>query len=602
MINKQIENLKKLSYVLPGNPGVYQFYDKFDKIIYIGKAKNLKKRVSSYFANTQLNTKTRILVRKIVDIKHIIVSTEQDALLLENSLIKKYQPRYNILLKDDKSYPWICIKNEDFPRVFSTRNPIKDGSLYFGPYTSGKMVKLIINLIHQLYKLRNCNYKLSPKNIASGKFKVCLEYHIGNCLAPCIAQQSENEYNESIEQIKNILKGNLSTVIDYLSKIMVKYSENFEFEKAQIVKEKLNLLKTFQSKSTVVSAKIHNIDVFSYVEKDKIACVNYLKVINGAIIQSYTAELKGNLEETKKELLNYAVIDIRNRLSSTSKEILLPFSIIDSFDNVKIVIPQRGDKKQLLDLSTRNAKYFLLEKLRQKNKNLENTPVNRKLLTLLNDLHLKELPIHIECFDNSNIQGTNPVASCVVFKNTKPSKKEYRYFNIKTVVGANDFASMQEVVYRRYKRLLNEKKLLPQLIVIDGGKGQLKFAKKALDSLGISDKIAIIGIAKRLEEIFFPNDSVPIYLDKNSESLKIIQHLRNEAHRFAINFHRQKRSNSLINTELNNISGIGEKTIVLLFSEYKSVEKIKELTMDELSTQIGQDKAKKIINYFKKYN
>ena len=598
MVNKQIQDLKKIVKGLPSSPGVYQFYDKLNRIIYIGKAKNLKNRVYSYFAKTQINAKTRILVNKIVDIKHIIVSTEQDALLLENTLIKKYQPRYNILLKDDKSYPWICIKNEHFPRVFSTRNPVKDGSLFFGPYTSGKMVKLIINLVHQLYKLRNCNYKLSQDNIASGKFKVCLEYHIGNCLAPCIAQQSENEYDNAIGQIKNILRGNLSTVIDYLSKLMISYSENFEFEKAQIVKEKLNLLKTFQSKSTVVSSKIHNVDVFSYVEKDKLVCVNYLKVVNGSIIQSYTAELKSSLEESQSELLNYAVNDIRQRLSSTSKEIILPFNVTDRFDDIKITIPQRGDKMQLLDLSMRNAKYFLLEKVRQKANNLENTPVNRKLLTLYNDLHLKELPIHIECFDNSNIQGADPVASCVVFKNTKPSKRDYRHYNIKTVIGANDFASMQEVVFRRYKRLIDEKQSLPQLVVIDGGKGQLSFAKKALDSLGISNEVAIIGIAKRLEEIYFPSDSVPLYLDKNSESLKIIQQLRNEAHRFAIAFHRQKRSNNLINSELNEISGIGEKTIILLFSKFKSVEKIKELTLDELAIHIGKDKAMKIKKYF----
>ena len=597
-VNTRVEYLKTVISGFPENPGIYQFYDSDDRIIYIGKAKNIKKRVSSYFIANQPNNKTRILVKKIVKITFVVVSSEQDALLLENSLIKKYKPRYNILLKDDKSFPWICVKNEPFPRVFLTRNPTKDGSRYFGPYTSAKMVRVILDLIKQLYKLRTCNYNLANENIKANKYKVCLEYHIGNCLAPCVGKQNESDYLVSINEIEKILKGNLGTVIEYLNHLMIKASDKYDFEKAQIIKEKLDLLKNYKSKSQIVSIKLNNIDVFSFVRKEEFAFVNYLRIANGSIIQSYNLELKSLLGESKEELLSYAIVEINQRLSLNSKEVILPFPVEYSLEGINISIPKRGERKKLVDLSMRNAKYFMLESIRNKSINKNETSVNRKLKTLLNDLHLSELPVHIECFDNSNIQGTNPVASCVVFKNVKPSKKDYRHFVIKTVEGANDFASMEEVVFRRYKRLLDKKLPLPQLVIIDGGKGQLSSAYKALTLLKLNNKVSLIGIAKRLEEIYFPNDSVPLYLDKNSESLKIIQQLRNEAHRFAISHHRQRRSNEFIKSELDIIKGIGEKTKTILFSKYKSIEKIKELTLEELSLQIGKDKATKIINFF----
>ncbi len=597
-INKRTEYFKSLISGFPDDPGIYQFYDTDEKIIYIGKAKNLKKRVSSYFLLNQPNNKTRLLVKKISKITYIIVESEQDALLLENSLIKKYKPRYNILLKDDKSFPWICVKNESFPRVFLTRNPQRDGSQYFGPYTSVKMVRVILGLVKHLYKLRTCNYNLNNENIKTGKYKLCLEYHIGNCLAPCVGQQSESDYLASIIEIKKILKGNLSSVIEYLNILMIEASEKYDFEKAQLIKEKLELLKNYKSKSQIVSIKLNNIDVFSFLQKDDFAYVNYLRIANGSIIQSYNLELKSLLSESKEELLSFAIIEIKQKLSLHPKEIILPFPIKYSLDEVKITVPKRGEKKHLIDLSTRNAKCYMLESQKNNNSIKKKNSTTRKLNTLAKDLHISDLPVHIECFDNSNIQGTNPVASCVVFKNTLPSKKDYRHFNIKTVEGANDFASMQEVVYRRYSRLLKEKKSLPQLIVIDGGKGQLSFAYKALSILNLEKKISIIGIAKRLEEIYFPNDSIPLYLDKNSESLKIIQHLRNEAHRFAISFHRVKRSNEFIKSELDEIKGIGEKTKIKLFDKYKSLEKIKELSLKELSSQIGKDKAQKIVSFF----
>ena len=596
--NRNIDYLKSLISVLPDKPGIYQFLDDTNKIIYIGKAKNLKKRVSSYFSKNHEHRKTAILVRNIADIKHLVVETEQDALLLENNLIKKYQPRYNIRLKDDKSYPWICIKNEPFPRVFKTRNLVKDGSKYFGPYTSIYTVRTLLELFKSEYKLRTCNYILTDENIKNGKYKVCLEYHIGNCYGPCEGLYPADKYNEGIEDITNILKGNVSGVIKHLEDIMQKMSTDLNFEEAQRIKEKYDSLKRYQSRSTVVSPTITDVDVYTIDEDDKFAYINYLKIIKGAIIQTFTLEIKKNLNESKQELLLAGIVDIRQKIFSNAKEILVPFKLENVLEGIRFVIPKRGDKRNLLDLSQRNAKYYRLEK--EKQSVLKNPKVReeRILNTIKKDLQLSVNPVQIECFDNSNLQGTNPVAACVVFKNARPSKKDYRHYNIKTVEGPNDFASMEEVVYRRYKRLLEEDKNLPQLIVIDGGKGQLSSAVLALDKLNLRGKITIIGIAKRLEEIYFPGDSVPIYINKNSETLKVIQQLRDEAHRFGITFHRNKRSKSFITSELNSIQGIGEKTTQKLLTDFKSVKKIRELKESELATSIGKAKARVVYEHF----
>jgi len=599
MINKNIDYLKSIVSALPDKPGVYQYFNEDDKIIYVGKAKNIKKRVSSYFNRTHYeNNKLKVLVSKVANIKHIVVETESDALLLENNLIKKYQPRYNVLLKDDKTFPWICVKNENFARVFYTRKVVNDGSKYYGPYTSVKMVRTLIDLIKHLYKLRTCSNNLSVENIQAGKFKTCLEYHIGNCLAPCIGKQTIKEYNKSIDQIKNILKGNIQEVITYLNKLMQQFASEFKFEEAQTIKEKIDVLSEFKSKSTIVSPTINNVDVFSLEEDDKNAYVNFLKVLNGGIVSVHTLEMKKRLSESKEELLSIAITDIRNRLQSTAKEIIIPFKIEYEWEGVGYTIPQRGDKKKLLELSQRNAKYYRLEKLKNEANRSKMPREERILKTLQGDLHLSEYPDHIECFDNSNIQGSNPVGACVVFKNSKPSKKDYRHFNIKTVEGPDDFASMSEVVYRRYKRLLDENQKLPQLIIIDGGKGQLGSALKALEDLNLRGEIAIIGIAKKLEEIYFPGDSVPLYLDKNSESLKLIQNLRNEAHRFGITFHRQKRSISQIQSELDQISGIGEKSKTDLLKTFKTVSKIRKASFEELKVVIGAKRAQIIIDFF----
>jgi len=599
-VNKNIEYIKSLVSVLPQKPGIYQYYDDSGRIIYIGKAKNLKKRVSSYFSKKHEHRKTALLVRNIADIKHMVVQSEQDALLLENNLIKKYQPRYNIQLKDDKSFPWICIKNEPFPRVFKTRELVRDGSKYFGPYTSVYTVRTLLELFKGEYKLRTCNYNLSKENIENKKFKVCLEYHIGNCYGPCEGLISESDYNQGIEDISNILKGNISGVIRHLKTIMEKMSNDLLFEEAVKVKEKYESLLRYQSRSTIVSPTITDVDVFSIEEDEKFAFVNYLKVIKGAVIQTFTLEIKKVLDETKEDLLLAGIVDIRQKIFSNAKEILVPFKVENLLENIRFKVPQKGEKKALLELSQRNAKYFRLEK--EKQTVLKNPKIReeRILNTVKKDLQLSELPHHIECFDNSNLQGTQPVAACVVFYDAKPQKKEYRHFNIKTVEGPNDFASMEEVVYRRYSRLINEGKSLPQLIVIDGGKGQLSSAVEALDKLNLRGKISIIGIAKRLEEIYFPGDSVPIYLNKNSESLKLIQQLRDEAHRFGIGFHRDKRSKAFIASELNSIEGIGEKTAQKLLKEFKSVTNIKEQSLDILSQKIGNSKALIVFNYFHK--
>jgi excinuclease ABC subunit C len=586
--------------VLPNKPGIYQYLDQTNTIIYIGKAKNLRKRVSSYFTKNHDHRKTALLVRNIADIKHMVVESEQDALLLENNLIKKYQPRYNIRLKDDKSYPWICIKNEAFPRVFKTRDLVRDGSKYFGPYTSIYTVRTLLELFKSEYKLRTCNYNLSPENIASGKYKVCLEYHIGNCKGPCEGYVSVEEYEQGIADIADILKGNISGVIKHLEGMMADMAENLNFEEAAAIKEKYDSLKRYQSRSTVVSPVITDVDVYSIEEDENFAFINYLKIIKGAIIQTFTLEIKKGLDENTEELLLAGIIEIRQKIFSNAREILVPFKLENVIENVTFRVPQRGEKKQLLDLSKRNAKYFRLEKDKQAVLKNPQVRTDRILNTIKKDLQLKELPERIECFDNSNLQGTNPVAACVVFKNAKPAKKEYRHFNIKTVEGPNDFASMEEVVYRRYRRLKEENKPLPNLIVVDGGKGQLSATMKAMDKLELRGKITVIGIAKRLEEIYFPGDSVPLYINKNSETLKVIQHLRDEAHRFGITFHRDKRSKSFIKSELGNINGIGEKTTEKLLKDFKSVKQIKLQKLDALETSIGKAKARVVYDYFQK--
>ena len=583
---------------IPNKPGVYQYFDKEGKLLYVGKAKNLKKRVSSYFTKQHDIGKTRVLVKKIVSIKHIVVETETDALLLENNLIKKYQPRYNIMLKDDKTYPWICIKKERFPRVFSTRKMIKDGSEYFGPYTNVKTVYTLLELINGLFPLRNCNYDLADKNIKSGKYKVCLEYHLDNCLGTCEGKQTEENYNKNIAAIRNILKGNFKDSLVAFKNQMEDFATNLYFEDAQKIKDKIATLMNYQSKSMIVNSKINNVDVFSIVTDEAYGYVNYLQLSYGSIIRSHTLEIKKKLEETDEQILQISVIELRQRFQSQCKEIYVPFKISVG-ENLKIYVPKLGDKKRILDLSLRNAKYYRMERFKQTKITDPNRHENRIMSQMKKDLRLSEEPRHIECFDNSNIQGTNPVAACVVFKNGKPSKKDYRKFNIKTVEGPDDFASMEEVVYRRYKRLLDEKQPLPQLIIIDGGKGQLSSSLKSLDKLELRGKIAIIGIAKRLEELFYPEDSIPLYLDKKSETLKIIQQLRNEAHRFGITFHRNKRSKEALNTRLLNIEGIGEKTIIELLKIFKSLKRLQTASFDDLSKAVGPSKAQKIINHFK---
>lgn len=592
-----VNNLELQIKVLPNAPGVYQYFDKDDKILYVGKAKNLKKRVSSYFNKVHDSAKTNILVKKIVTIKHIVVETETDALLLENNLIKSYQPRYNILLKDDKTYPWICIKKERFPRVFSTRKLIKDGSLYFGPYPNTKTVYALLDLIRDLFDLRSCSYDLSEENVDSGKFKVCLEYHIKNCKGPCEGYESEEEYKAKIDAVKAILKGNFKTSLAHLQQRMQTYASRLEFEMAQQLKLKIEALQNYQSKSTIVSPKISNVDVFSIISDESYAYVNFLQLSLGSIVRSHTMEVKKKMDEKDEDILPLIITEIRQRFVSNSTEILVPFSI-DVGEGLKVVVPKLGDKKKVLDLSTRNAKYFRIDKLKQAKIVDPDRHTNRLMATMKTDLRLSHEPRHIECFDNSNIQGSHPVAACVVFKDGKPSKKDYRHFNIKTVEGPDDFASMEEVVFRRYKRLLAEGKSLPQLIVIDGGKGQLSSALKSLDVLGLRGKIAIVGIAKRLEELFYPGDSAPLYLNKKSETLKVIQYLRNEAHRFGIEHHRNKRSKSATESDLNNIDGVGEQTLVKLIKEFKSVTRIKKLSLDELINVVGKSKANKIWSYY----
>ena len=575
---------------LPEVPGVYQYFDKQDKIIYIGKAKNVKKRVTSYFNKTVENQKTRVLVKNISRIEHVVVDSEMDALLLENNLIKKYKPRYNILLKDDKTYPWICIKNEPFPRVFFTRKVFKDGSEYFGPFTSLKTVRSLFDLVKGLYPLRSCNYDLSKEKISAQKYKVCLEYHIGNCLAPCVAAIDTASYGKNIESIRQILKGNFKEALNAFEHQMKHYAQKMEFEKAQWIKEKIEDLKNFQAKSTVVNPKISHVDVFSIFSDESYGYINYLQVSYGAIVRSHTLEIKKKLDESDATLLQLGIIEIRQLFSSTSKTVFLNEKV-SLGDELKVFVPQQGDKKKLVDLSLRNAKYFRMERFKQM-KIVDPDRHSKRIMSQMKaDLRLPQEPVHIECFDNSNIQGSNPVAACVVFKNGKPSKKEYRHYNIKTVTGPDDFASMEEVVFRRYKRLLEEDEPLPQLIVIDGGKGQLSSAVKSLDVLGLRGKISILGIAKRLEEIYFPNDSIPLYLDKKSETLKILQRARDEAHRFGITFHRNKRSKGALKSGLDTIPGVGPKTKEILLRKFKSFKRIKEASKEDLMHVLGENKG-----------
>ncbi len=596
------EDLLRAVKALPLKPGVYLFKDKMDEVIYVGMSKSLRKRVSSYFQKTHDRTKTKRLVSRVVSFDFIVVETEADALLLESSLIKKYRPRYNVLLKDDKSYPWICIKRERFPRVFTTRRLVKDGSEYFGPYASGKMMKTMLELIRQIYPLRTCNLNLSESSIEQGKHKVCLEYHIKKCLGPCEAHQSQEGYDEDIQAIRQILKGNTKEVLVLLEDKMKGLATNLEFEKAQILKEKWDLLKNYQVRSSVVSAIVNRVDVFSIISDVKYAYVNFFKIMSGAIVQSYTSEIKKQMDEPDEELLKRAIIELKERFHSESTEIITNIPVDIEGRNWHFSVPQRGDRKKLIELSEKNARYQRLERLKQMSMVDPERHGNRIMEQVKHDLRMDVLPEHIECFDNSNIQGTNPVAACVVFKKAKPSKKDYRHFNIKTVEGPDDYASMEEVVYRRYKRLKEENESLPQLIVIDGGKGQLSSALKALEKLDLRGTISIIGIAKRLEEIYFPGDPLPLYIDKRSESLKLIQQLRNEAHRFGITHHRKKRINAGITSELENIEGIGPGSIQKLLSEFRSVKIIKETTREKLEQVVGLAKAALVFDYYNKDN
>ena len=596
------DDYKQLSPTLPKQPGIYKFIDAKDVVLYVGKAKNLKNRLSSYFGNKKHQIKkVRVLVKNSSRIEYTIVETEEDALLLEATLIKKFQPRYNVQLKDGKTYPYICIKNERFPRVFVTRKVFKDGSKYFGPYTSSRRVHVIIEMINKLFQLRNCTLNLSQDNIDKGKYKVCLEYHIKNCKGACVGLESEEDYNEKIDQIKNMLSGKFSAVKRHLKEEMQVYAEAMEFEKAQRIKEKLVAFEDYQGRSTVANPSIRDVDVFTIATDEEYAYVNYLKVANGAIINAFTLELMKNLNEDETDLLTYGVRELREKFFSFSEEIVVPFEIVlPEKPDLKVTIPKVGDKRKLLDLSQKNATYFKLQKKKQEaTRENKQTPTERILNEMKKDLQMDSLPIAIECFDNSNMLGTNPVASMVHFRNTKPLKREYRHYNIKTVVGPDDFASMEEVVFRRYRRLLDEERPLPQLIVIDGGKGQLSSAYKSLEKLGIQDRIAIIGIAKRLEEIYFPNESIPLHLSKRSDTLKILQQLRNEAHRFAINFHRDQRSREFVRTELTQIPGIGEKTANKLLSHFGSVKKVKSAKIKMLVEVVGNANAEKVIRYFR---
>lgn len=591
------DELREKVSKLPTLPGVYQYFDSSGNIIYIGKAKNLKNRVLSYLNKTNQSNKTRILVRNIADLRYIVVQTEQDALLLENNLIKKYKPRYNILLKDDKTYPWICIKKEPFPKVYTTRRVVRDGSEYFGPYTSARFANTLMTLINSLYKLRTCNLPLTTPAILAGKFRVCLEYHIGNCLGPCVGKITEQDYNEYIVHIRNILKGNVSLVIEMMTQRMNEFAEELEFEKANEMKEALVALKNYQAKSTIVNSTLNNIDVFSYLEDEHYAYVNYLRIVYGAVNQVHTIALEKKVEEEKEALLSFAILEIRQLVNSHSKEIIVPFYPDIQLNGIQYVVPKIGDKKQLLELSERNVAYFKLDKDRQRAIIKEDSRFNL-LKTIKAELKLPTIPHRMECFDNSNTQGTNPVASCVVFIDGKPAKREYRKFHVKTVTGPDDFASMEEIILRRYTRMIDEGKELPDLIIIDGGKGQLHSAVNSLKKLDLYGKIPVIGLAKRMEEIYYPGDKEPYLLAKNSVTLKTLMHIRDEAHRFGITFHRQLREKPLTKSVLNDIKGIGMKSETQLMIHFKSVENIKTANLDQLIAAVGLAKARIVYEYF----
>ena len=593
------EDFKAISETIPHEPGVYRFLDEEGTILYVGKAKSLKNRLSSYFGDKKhTQYKTVLLTRNAHHIEFTVVETEHDALLLENSLIKKFQPRYNVMLKDGKSYTYICIKNELFPRVFFTRKMIRDGSVYFGPYTSKYRVNILLEIIRKLFQLRTCSYQFTTEGIARGKFKVCLEYHIKNCLGPCEGFETEQNYMTKIDQVKNILKGNLGNVKKYITDTMKEHAENLEFEQAQMLKEKLIAFEDYQSSSTVVSTTIKDIDVFAIVTDETMAYVNYLKIVNGTLVNTDIAEMQMNLDDDPADLLSFVIPTIRERFESNAPEVVVPILITLPDPKIVITVPQIGDKKKLLELAETNIDYFIRQKKRDEISHQKKVSSSERILTTLkNDLQMDVMPLYIECFDNSNLQGTNPVSSCVVFKNAKPSNKDYRHFNVKTVVGPDDFASMQEVVFRRYKRLLAESKPLPQLIIIDGGKGQLSSAVSSLEQLGILDKVTVIGIAKKLEEIFFPGDSIPLYINKKSESLKLIQHARNEAHRFAISFHRDQRSKNFLGTQLTNIPGIGKVTAEKLLKKFGSIQRVKDADPAEVEALIGKANTKKVLEF-----
>ncbi len=596
-----IEQYRDIQYTVPTEPGVYRFISPKGEILYVGKAKNLKSRLSSYFSERKdMLAKTKALVRNAETFTYTIVSSEQDALLLECSLIKEFQPRYNVMLKDGKTYPYVCVKNERFPRVFITRRVFKDGSTYFGPYTSVNQVYAIMEVVKQLFPLRTCNFQLSEENIERNKFKVCLEYHIKNCAGACAGLEAEEVYNEKINQIKNMLKGHFSNVKSYLKKEMMTFAENMEFEKAELVKQKLASFEDYQGKSTVVSTTISDVDVYSIATDEKFAYVNFLRVSNGTITAAYTQELTKNLDEEEHDLLSFAILELRQKFGAKTKEIIVPFEVELTENELLMTVPKIGDKKKLLELSEKNVQYFLLQKRKEEiNKISKQTSAERILRTLQKDLSMPDLPMHIECFDNSNFHGSFPVSSCVVFKNAKASNRDYRHFNVKTVQGSNDFATMEEVVTRRYKRLLAENKSLPQLVIIDGGKGQLSSAMKSIRALGLEGKMTVIGIAKQLEEIFFPDDSIPIYIDKKSESLKLIQQCRNEAHRFGITFHRDQRSRGFTVTELTKIPGIGDATSEKLLSHFKSVKQLRLAKAEDIEAIVGKAATKKVLTYFK---
>lgn len=591
-------NLELQLKTLPSEPGVYRYYDKNDQLLYVGKAKHLKKRVLSYFNKNQNGYRTRIMVSKIHRLETTVVNSEYDALLLENNLIKAHQPFYNVMLKDDKSYPWICIKNEDFPRIFLTRTKIKDGSEYYGPYAKVRPARILLDTIKSLYKIRTCNLNLAPEKIAEGKYRVCLEYHIKNCNGPCEALESKEDYDEKVEAIRGIIKGDFRFAKRYLEDRMYRFASNLEFEKAQMIKQNIESLDDYQAKHTVVNPTIDDVDVFGITSDETAAYVNYFKIRNGSIVQSFTTEIKKVLEETDEDILEEALVEIRQKFDSTSKEILIPFHLGIEIPNVKLIVPKVGDKKRIVELSEKNAKEYRLEKLKQVQIIDPERHTNRIMSEMQRILRMPVEPRHIEGFDNSNIQGTNPVSACVVFKDGKPSKADYRIFHPKTVEGPNDFATMEEVIYRRYRRLLDEGEPLPQLILIDGGKGQLSSAVKSLKLLGLYGKITIIGIAKRLEEIYFPEDSIPLYIDKKAETLKILQRVRDEAHRFGVKHHRTRRKNSTIKSELEEIPGIGEKTIELLLSKLKSVKRVKESDLATLEEILGKAKAKIVWAFF----